>query len=166
MNRNRAKTVLTLAVVALAVLAGPAQAGPIESELGILTPGTLAGNNPATGAPWAPGDSYRFAFFTSARRTAEETDIEIYNAWAQDLANASIAYDIGADDGATWKVIGSTDEVGAIDNTSTTWTEEEPGDPIFLLDGSTIVANDFKDLWDGEILHSIDLNEQGVVDTH
>ena len=121
-TRKRVKTVLTLAAVAMAVFAGSAQA--LEGQLGILTPGALSGNNPATGAPWAVGDQYRLAFFTSATTTAESADIATYNAWVQGLANASTAYDIGADDGVTWKVIGSTSEVDARDNTSTNPTVE------------------------------------------
>jgi len=165
-RQNRIKTVLTLAVVATAVFAGPAQAGPLEGELGILTPGTLSGINPATGAPWAAGDSYRFAFFTSAKTTAESADIETYNTWVQNLANASTVYDIGIDEGVTWKVIGSTDAVDARDNTLTNPTVDGSGHAIFLLDGSTVVANDYADLWDGEIQHIIDLTEQGTVLTH
>jgi hypothetical protein len=165
-RRNLTRTVLILAAVAMVIFAGPAQADPLEGELGILTPGTLAGNNPATGAPWASGDSYRFAFFTSERTTAESADISTYNMFVQNLANASTVYDIGADEGVTWKAIGSTSNVDAIDNTSTTWTDESPGDPIFLLDGSTLIASDYKDLWDGEIQNIIDLTEQGVVSTH
>ena len=172
MNTNRIKIVLTLAVVAMAGVAGTAQAQGLEGQLGILTPETLAGINPATGAPWAAGDQYRFAFITSAKRTAEETDIEAYNAWVQDLANASTAYDIGADDGVTWKVIGSTADVvvnevvvtegvDARDNTSTNPEEDGTGHPIFLLDGSTLIADDYADLWDREIHHIIDLNEKG-----
>ena len=163
--RNRVRTVLTLAAVAMAVFAGPAQAGP-KGELGILTPGTLAGNNPATGAPWANGDTYRFAFITSAMSTAESTDISTYNAFVQGLANATTVYDVGEDEGVTWKVIGSTVDVDAIDNTSTTWTDESPGSPIFLLDGSTLIASDYKDLWDGEIQHIINITEQGVEFAH
>jgi len=162
-TRKRICTVVTFAAVALALFAGSAQA--LEGQLGILTPGTLSGNNPATGAPWAVGDQYRFAFFTSEKRTATETDISVYNNWVQGLANLSTVYDIGADDGVTWNVIGSTDEVDAIDNTSTTWTDESPGSPIFLLDGSTLIARDYKDLWDHEIQHIIDVTEQGDVDT-
>jgi len=152
-------------VVAMAVFAGPAQAG-LEGELGILTPGTLAGNNPATGAPWAVGDNYRFAFFTSAKTTAESADISTYNTWVQGLANATTVYDIGEDEGVTWKAIGSTDAVDARDNTSTNPTVDGSGHAIFLLDGSTVVANDYNDLWDGDIQHIIDLTEQGDVDTY
>ncbi len=152
-------------VVALAVFAGPAQAG-LEGELGILTPGTLAGNNPATGDPWAEGDNYRFAFFTSARTTAESADISTYNTFVQNLANATTVYDIGEDEGVTWKVIGSTDAVDARDNTSTNPTVDGSGHAIFLLDGSTLIASDYADLWDGDIQHIIDLTEQGDVDTY
>jgi hypothetical protein len=153
---------LTLAVVATTVFAGSSQAGAPAGELGILTPGTLAGNNPATGAPWEIGDTYRFVFHTSTTTTAESADIATYNAWVQGLADASTAYDIGADDGVTWKVIASTDDVNAIDNTSTTWTDESPGCPIYLLDGSTLIASSYKDLWDGEIQHIINLTEEGL----
>ena len=131
-TRNRARTVLTLAAVAMAIVAGPAQAGPLKGELGILTPGTLAGNNPATGAPWASGDTYRFAFFTSATTTAVSADISTYNTFVQNLADATTVYDIGVDEGVTWKAIGSTTDVNAIDNTSTNWTDASPGSPIFI----------------------------------
>ena len=165
-TKKQIRTVLTLAAAALAVLAGPAQVGALEGELGILTPGTLAGNNPATGAPWADGDQYRFAFFTSATTAATEPNILYYNAFVQDLANASTAYDIGADDGVTWNVIGSTSNVDARDNTSTNPTVNGTGETIFLLDGSTVVANDYADLWDGEVQNIINITEQGLVDAH
>jgi len=147
--------------VAMAVFAGATQAIPLRGQFGILTVETLAGNNPATGAPWAAGDQYRFAFHTSATITAVSADIATYNTWVQGLANASTAYNIGADDGVTWKAIGSTAAVDARDNTSTNPTVET-GCAIFLLDGSTVVANDYADLWDGEIQHIINLTEQGT----
>jgi hypothetical protein len=152
---------LTLAVVVMAVFAGASQAVPLKGELGILTPETLAGNNPATGSPWAVGDQYRFAFHTSATITAESPDIATYNTWVQGLANASTAYDIGADDGVTWKAIGSTAAVDARDNTSTNPTVET-GCAIFLLDGSTLVANNYADLWDGSIQNIINITELGT----
>ena len=163
--RNQSRTVLTLAAVAMVILGGPAQAGPLKCQLGILTRGTLAGNNPATGAPWAVGDQYRFAFHTSATTTATSADIATYNTWVQGLANASTAYDIGADDGVTWKVIGSTSEVDARDNTSTNPTVES-GHAIFLLDGSTLIAKDYADLWDGSIQNPIGITELGTAWTY
>ena len=164
-TKNRFKTILTLAAVAMALFAVSAHAAQLQGQLGILTPDTLAGNNPATGAPWAPGDQYRFVFHTSAKTTAESADISTYNAWVQGLANLS-PLNIGADDGATWKAIGSTDTVDARDNTATNPTVNGSGHAIFLLDGATVVANDYEDLWDGEIQHIIDLTEQGTTWAH
>ena len=138
----------------MAAFAGPALAA-------IPTP---SGINPATGVDWAKGDTYRLAFFTSGMHDAVSADIAVYNTWVQGLADASTAYDIGADDGVTWKVIGSTATVDARDNTSTNPTVET-GCPILLLDGTTIVANDYADLWDGEIQNIIDLTEQGALST-
>ncbi len=165
-ERNGTGAALLIAVVALAVFAGPAQAGSLEGQLGILTPATLAGNNPATGAPWAPGDTYRFAFHTSANTTAESADIATYNTWVQGLANATTVYDIGVDEGVTWKAIGSTSDVDARDNTSTNPTVDGSGHAIFLLDGSTVIANDYADLWDGAIQNIINRTEQGTEWAH
>jgi hypothetical protein len=150
-NQTKINTVLTFAALALTILAGSAPAG-VPRPSGI---------NPATGNPWAYGDTYRLVFHTSEGRTAQETDIEVYNAWAQDLADASTAYDIGADDGVTWKVIGSTNDVDARDNTSTNPIVNGTGCPILLLDGTTVVANNNADLWNPPIRHIINLTEQG-----
>ncbi|MHC4743277.1 MAG: hypothetical protein ACYS8Z_15285, partial [Planctomycetota bacterium] len=156
---------LTLAMATLALTVASTQASQLAGELGILTPGTLAGNNPATGAPWAVGDEYRFAFHTSATTAATFTDIGNYNAWVQGLADAS-PLNIGADDGATWKVIGSTAAVDARDNTSTNPAVNGSGHAIFLLDGSTLVANNYADLWDGEIQNPIGITELGTAWTY
>ncbi|MHC4740453.1 MAG: M60 family metallopeptidase, partial [Planctomycetota bacterium] len=149
-----------------AVLPAPGSgSASLAGALGILDLAANGGINPATGAPWAEGDTYRFAFFTSATTNAVSADISTYNAWVQGLANASTAYNIGASDGATWKVIGSTPTVDARDNTATNTGVNGTGEAIFLLDGSTVVANDYADLWDGEIQNIIDLTEQGITYT-
>ena len=139
--------------------------GSPESVLGILTAGVLSGNNPATGAAWATGDHYRLAFFTSATTAATSSDISTYNTWMQGLADATTAYDIGAAEGVTWKAIGSTATVDAIDNTSTDPVADGTGNAIYLLDGSTVAANNNSDLWDGSLQHIIDITEQGAVYT-
>jgi len=158
---------LVLIVVgAMAMLAGGAEAASVSGQLGILTPETLAGNNPATGLPWKAGDQYRFVFHTSQTTTATSSDIETYNAWVQSLADASTVYNIGADDGVTWKAIGSTDEVDARDNTSTNPEVDGVGCAIYLLDGSTLVASNNADLWDGEIQNPIGITELGTAFLH
>jgi hypothetical protein len=110
--------------------------------LSILDAATLAGNNPATGAPWQPGDSYRLAFVSSATTQATSTDISTYNAFVQGVANAA---GLGA---ATWKVIGSTATVDARDNTGTN-PGGGAGVAVYLTDGSTPFASGNNDLWNG-----------------
>ncbi len=55
-------------------------------------------------------------------------------------------------------MIGSTSTISAIVNTS---TDTGIGVPIFLVDGSTIVANDNADFWDGSLASPINLDENG-----
>ena len=114
--RRRIKAVLTVAIVVTAVLAATAQA-ELEGQLGILDMSANGGVNPATGVPWAEGDTYRLAFYTSGKMTSESSDINVYNSFIQGLADATNVYDIGSAEGVTWKVIGSTDAVDARDNT-------------------------------------------------
>lgn len=161
--KNPIKTVL---IIAVAVMAVAAQANVLEDELGILDLTANGGINPATEAPWAEGDTYRLAFYTSGKITAESADITTYNAFIQGLADSTTVYDIGALEGVTWNIIGSTDAVDARDNTSTNPNENGTGETIFLLDGTTVVANDYADLWDGSIQHVINLTELGTLPTY
>ncbi|MDT8391475.1 MAG: PEP-CTERM sorting domain-containing protein [Lentisphaeria bacterium] len=122
--------------------------------------GANGGINPATGAAWQLGDQYRFAFVGSANRQAQDTDIAVYNSWAQGLADAS-ALGIGTDQGVTWNVIGSTSTVNARDNTSTNPNVNGTGETIYLLDGGTVVAINYAQLWDGTIDNAIAIDENG-----
>ena len=160
-NFRQIVSLAAVAVLALGALAGSAQAG-IMGDLDIMTPDTMAFINPATGAPWEVGDIYRLTFMTSAKTAATDPNISYYNTFVQNLANASTVYSIGAAQGASWKVIGSTNEVDAITNTATTWTDESPGDPVYILDGSTVVARNYKELWNRQLLHAPVLSEQGT----
>lgn len=153
-TRNRIKTVFIIAVMAMVVLA--------QAALAALPRPSGSDINPATGANWANGDTYRLAFITSAKHDAISTDITVYNTWVQGLADASTAYDISAADGVTWNVIGSTAYVDARDNTSTNPTVGDPNAPILLLDTTTIVAVDNFDLWDGVIQNIINITETGT----
>ncbi|MCK4294803.1 MAG: PEP-CTERM sorting domain-containing protein [Planctomycetes bacterium] len=137
-----------LIAVALAVFAVPAQAS-------IVVP---SGTNPATGNPWANGDEYRLAFITSTNPGATLADIGAYNALVQGLANAA---GLGA---ADWFVIGSTSVVNARDNSGT--NPSSTGCPILLVDGTTVVANNNADLWDGSIQNIINQTEAGDTKAH
>jgi len=98
---------------------------------------------------------YRLAFTTSVPRDATATDIAVYNAYIQNLATAAGL------PGTDWRVIGSTAQVDARDNTGTNPNVDGVGVPIYLVDGITKVADDNADLWDGDIDHIIDQDENG-----
>jgi hypothetical protein len=139
---------------ALALLTAPLAHSAGTGQLGILD---TSGINPTTSSAWQVGDTYRFVFVGSVDRDAQSTDISVYNTWAQDLANAS-SLNIGASQGVTWNIIGSTSSVDARDNTS---TNTGTGESIFLINGSTAIATNYADLWDGAISNAINLDENG-----
>ena len=128
-------------------------------QLGILDLSANGGINPATGAAWAIGDKYRLAFVTRATTQATSTDIATYNTFVQNVANSSTLNLSGA----TWKVIGSTATVDARDNTSTNPTANGTGESIFLVNGTTKIANNYADLWNGSINSALNLDERGIL---
>ena len=132
-------------VAALLFATGSAHA-VLTTELGILDLSANGGINPATGSPWQAGDTYRFAFTSSELTNATSSDINYYNTFVQDLANTS-PLNIGAAQGVSWKAIASTITIDARDNTSTNIAVNGPGETIFLLDGTSIVATDYISLW-------------------
>jgi len=101
---------------------------------------------------------YRLAFTTSEAHDTVSTDITVYNDWVQSLATAAGL------PGTDWRVIGSTPDVDARDNTETNPLVDGVGVPIYLVDRITKVADDNADLWDGNIDHIIDQDENGGAD--
>jgi len=144
-----ARGILALLAI-LCLTAGSAQAVVI-----------LVSDNPATDAAWELGDTYRFAFVSSETTQATSTDITTYNAFVQGLADVS-PLNIGASNGFTWNVIGSTSTVDAIDNTSSNTAVNGSGEATLLLDGMTVIANDYADLWNNNIDNPLNMNENGV----
>ena len=93
-----------------------------------------------------PGDQFRLLFISSATRTAEATDIATYNTWVQGLA-ANGHTDI-QDHSSTFRVVGSTADVDARDNTATAYTSDDKGVPIYWLNGNK-AADQYEDFYDG-----------------
>ena len=89
------------------------------------------------------GDSFRLLFIGSSSRDASSSDIAVYNTFIQNLAAAGHA-DIQAHS-ATFRMLGSTEDVDARDNTGTTGA----GVPIYWLGGAK-VADDYADFYDGD----------------
>ncbi len=110
--------------------------------------------NPAVGAPvtvpntLSVGDQYRWVFVTSSTHQATSSVISTYNTIVDDLGDNAIESD--------WKVIGSTEDDYACDNTETCIFTA--GVSIWRLDGVK-VADDYLDLWDGSIDASISIDE-------
>jgi hypothetical protein len=108
-------------------------------------------SGPATAAPVItpiglnPGDTYRLVFVTSTTTTAASSDINFYNNFVNTLGFAAT---------------GSTASVDARDNTNTNPTQGL-GTAIYLLDGSTKVAENNVDLWNRNIAAAINLDETG-----
>ena len=130
------------------VLAGTGYAD-VRCQLGILTPETLEGNNPATSEPWQVGDQYRLVFISSTfvdPQTNAANDIAYWNDAVQAIANSATSHDLSS---VSWKIIGSTSSVDARDNTSTNPNVDGTGHAIFGMDGSSVIENNYEDLWDG-----------------
>jgi len=160
-------TILWAAVAGLVLALAPAaQAGTIDlsNPLDVAKYGPLI-----TALNLSDGDIFRMVFVTSATTTAEETGILYYNTFVDNVANNVDPYtgepvtgSIVAKYGWTWKAIGSTADDHAIDNTVTTYTDEAPGYPIYLVGGDyDKVADDYKDLWNGDIDIAIRRDETG-----
>ena len=115
--------------------AGSTQAEPVPANWGLI-PSGLDG-----------GDRFRLVFITSGTRDGSSTDIADYNTFVQEAAAAGHA-DI-RDYSSTFRVVGSTADVDARDNTYTTHTADNAGVAIYWLGGAK-VADDYAGFYDGE----------------
>ena len=92
------------------------------------------------------GDSFRLLFLSSTKRGTGSTEIDDYNTFIQDRAAAGHTairtYSAG------FRVVGSTEDVDARDNTATTYTNADKGVPIYWLGGDK-AADDYEDFYDG-----------------
>lgn len=125
------------------LFAGTADAAVI-GQLGVLQDTADGGINPQTGVAWAPGDTYRLAFYTDDKRNALSTDINDYNAFVNTVADGSTAYANLGD--ANWVALASTETVSAKTNSG---TNSNVAVPIYVLDGNTRIAIDSDDMWNG-----------------
>jgi hypothetical protein len=92
-----------------------------------------------------PGDTYQLAFVTSGTFKATSGDIAEYDALVQAAAAAA---GMGS---VTWRVIGSTLGVSAIDHAVVSA-------PVYNMNGA-LVATGFTDFWDGDHADDLDYDE-------
>ena len=92
------------------------------------------------------GDRFRLLFLSSSGRNSDSSNIADYNTFIQNLAAAGHT-DI-QQYGSTFRVVGSTADVDARDNTATTYTADDKGLAIYWLSGNK-VADQYEDFYDG-----------------
>ena len=135
-------------------LASVTASASLVGELGILD---TSGTNPLTGQPWKAGDTYRLVFVSSETTPATSTDIFYYNSFVQSVADGA---SLGS---VNWYIVGSTAAVDARDNTGTNpWAPTDVSVPIYLTDGTTKIADNNYDLWNGNIDAPINIDENGI----
>jgi len=121
----------------------------LDAQLGILDLTANGGINPATGEPWKAGDRFRQVFISSVavnpQAGPEMNDIATWNAAVQNIANNATGHDLSS---VTWKIIGSSADVDARDNTSTNPNVYGTGHAILNMQG-LVIHNNFTELWAG-----------------
>ncbi len=92
----------------------------------------------------SPGDQYRLFFVTSAKRDATSSNINVYNAFVDAVAES--VPELAALN-QNWKAVASGPSIDARDNTSTNpFDPSDPDVPIFLLTGA-LFATGNSDFW-------------------
>lgn len=133
------KNLLTglLGGIAVSLFVSGAQAAPITVPVGLN-----------------PGDTYRLAFVTSTSTTGTSNTIGFYNDFVNNLGLAATGIN-------GWTAIASRNHIDARDNTNTNFTTDI-GTAIYLLDGTTKIADNNADLWDGSLDAALDIDESGT----
>ncbi len=115
-----------------------------------------SGLNPGTGQLWKVGDIYHLAFVTSTTRNATDTSIATYNTFVNTAAGLSTLTDINH---IPWSVIGSSQNEAV---TAPARVNAPVSGPVYLVDGTTLVATGYADMWDGALAHGIDKDQNGA----
>ena len=92
------------------------------------------------------GAAFRLIFISSGTHNASSSNIADYNTFVQTTAASGHA-DIQVFS-STFRVVGSTADVDARDNTDTTYTADDKGVAIYWLGGNKVV-DDYEDFYDG-----------------
>ena len=91
------------------------------------------------------GGGFRWFVFSEDRRTAQETDISVYNEWIQAQVRNGIPFFRGLAD--SFRALVSTSAVSALENTGTEHTSENKGVPIYWMGTDNLIAADYEAFW-------------------
>ena len=130
----------TLRTLGRALLLAGFLAAPVAAQVEVPTGWALI----PTGL--TVGDSFRLLILSQYERTAADSDIDTYNAWLQSHVSGGDA--AIRDYAPHFRVVASTADTDARDNTSTTYTDDNKGVRIYWLDGNK-VADNYEDFYDG-----------------
>jgi hypothetical protein len=142
MNISRKFVTGLLGGIAATLFVSGVQAAPITAPTGLNV-----------------GDTYRLAFVTTAETDATSNDVNYYNNFVNALGFAATGI-------SGWTAIVSVAADGggqpsARDNTNTNFTTDI-GVAIYLLDGTTKIADNNADLWDGTLDAALSITETGA----
>ena len=142
----RKLTVLSVLTALIATVyafgaATPQEAVASSHDVQIVPPGwSLAPSG------FTVGDQFRLVFLSSNKRNAEPATISTYNNWIRTRIRGGHT-DI-REYSTSFSAVVCTEDVDARDNTSTTYTNDNKGVPIYWLNGNK-VADDYEDFYDG-----------------
>ena len=103
------------------------------------------------------GDQFRLLFISSTKRDATSSEIADYNQFVQDRAAAG--HRAIRRFSSHFRVLGCTADVDARDNTGTTYTQTDPGVPIYWLDG-VLADSEYRDFYDGAWDEELDRKDE------
>jgi hypothetical protein len=114
------------------------------------------GTNPSTGQPWKPGDPYQLVFVTSTTVSGSSPNLSTYNTFVNSVAATSTLPGVS---NLLWRAIASAlNQIPAIPARTNAMVSA----PVYLVDGTTLVATGYSDLWDGSILNPINKDQNGA----
>ena len=96
---------------------------------------------------WRTGGDFRLIFLTDTGFAPDSTDIEDYNRYVQEQTRASDAPEALRTYHRWFRVLGSTADVDARDNTATTFTGTGPRLPTYWLNGKRVAAGNYNGLY-------------------
>ena len=127
---------------------------PALSAFALTGPGGIvapSGTNPDTGVDWAVGDTYQLVFCTSTT-TDRGTGLNPISHWNNYVNTVAAASTEPGVPNVSWYAIGTTASVTADVNAVVLA-------PVYLLDGTSKIADGHTDMWDGTIGFALNIDE-------